>query len=74
MKQIMIDSITMSTLILILKKKYIDSHNRKWKKKMIDMHVVNKKKKKTKTKTKKIYRFLQQGKKIIDVHTVNQKK
>ena len=37
------------------------------------MHVVNKKKK-TKTKTKKIYRFLQQGKKIIDVHTVNQKK
>ena len=51
MKQIMIDSSTMSTLILILKKKYIDSYNTKWKKKMIDVHAVNKKKK----KKKKVY-------------------
>ena len=52
MKQIMIDSSTTSTLILILKKKYIDSYNTKWKKKMIDMHFLNKKKKKNKNKNK----------------------
>ena len=46
MKQIMIDSSTMSTLILILKKRYIDSYNMKWKKKMIHVYAVNKNRKK----------------------------
>ena len=72
MKQIMIDSSTMSTLILILKKKYIDSYNTKWKKKMIDVHAVNKKRKKKKKESILILTI--EKKKIIDVHIVNQKK
>ena len=73
MKQIMIDSSTISTLILILKKKYIDSYNTKWKKKMIDVHAVNKKKKKKKKKESILILTIEK-KKIIDVHIVNQKK
>ena len=54
MKQIMIDSSTMSTLILILKKKvhrflfrFLSMHERKlWKKKMINVHTVNNQKNK----------------------------
>ena len=59
MKQIMVDSSTLSTLILILKKvhrflfKFLSMHERKlWKKKMIDVYTVNKRKKKPKTNKK----------------------
>ena len=57
MKQIMIDSNIMSTLILILKKKsnrFLQYEMEE--KKMIDVHAVNQKK--TKQKKKKVHRFL----------------
>ena len=37
------------------KKKYIDSYNMKWKKKMIDVHAVNKTKQ---NKTKKLKKYI----------------
>ena len=52
MKQIMIDSSTTSTLILILKKSTQILTIKNGRKKLIDMHVVNKKKKKKKQKQK----------------------
>ena len=52
MKQIMIDSSTMNTLILILKKSTQIFTIRNGRKKMIDVHAVNKK------KVKKVHRFL----------------
>ena len=70
MKQIMIDSSIMSTLILILKKSIQILTIRNGRKKMIDVHAVNKTK-----KNKESIQILTIGKKkMIDVHTVNQKK
>ena len=50
------------------KKKYIDSYRRK---KLTDVHVVNKKKKKKQRKYTDSYN---RKEKMIDMHTINQKK
>ena len=77
MKQIMIDS---STLILILKKstqiliRFLSMHERKlWKKKVIDVHTINKNKE-TEIFTEILCGRKLWKKKIIDMHTVNRKK
>ena len=68
MKQIMIDSSTMSKLISILKKVRRFLQYEMEEKKMIDVHTVNKK------KQRKYIDSYNRKEKKINVHTINQKK
>ena len=68
MKQIVIDSITMSKLIFILKKVRRFLQYEMEEKKMIDVHTINKK------KQRKYIDSYNRKEKKINVHTINQKK